>query len=84
MDRLTVVMELTAPKRIRPLADVNACWEYESSDYPDLIRVTMENGHVVTYRRDIQQPGFMNVMELLSRLPVKPGYSGKHEKGRDL
>jgi hypothetical protein len=81
---LSFVMEIKPTRRISPLADVSPTWEYDSSDYPDLIRVAMDNGHVVTYRREIAQPGFTNVMELLGRLPVTEGYAGKHEKNRSL
>lgn len=43
-------------KQIKPLPQSAPIWEYETSDYPDLLKVPMENGHVVTYRREIEQP----------------------------
>lgn len=42
---------------IKPLnPSLAAIWEHEDSDYPDLIKVPMEGGKVITYRREIQQP----------------------------
>ena len=42
--------------QIKPLPQSAPIWEYETSDYPDLPKVPMENGHVITYRREIEQP----------------------------
>lgn len=42
--------------QIKPLPQSAPIWEYETSDYPDLLKVPMENGHVITYRREIEQP----------------------------
>ena len=44
-------------KQIRPLNNVVApIWLYQSSDYPDEIKVPMEDGSVETYIRLIRQP----------------------------
>lgn len=42
--------------RKRPLANVVAIWEREDGIYPDVIRVNMEGGQVVTYRIDVTMP----------------------------
>lgn len=43
--------------QIRPLANTGApIWDYMSSDYPDRIKMPMEDGHVITYVREIEQP----------------------------
>lgn len=43
--------------QVRPLnRTVAPVWEREASDYPDLIKVPMEDGKVISYRREIQQP----------------------------
>ena len=31
-------------------------WEHDWSDYPDRVRVSMENGKVIDYVREIKQP----------------------------
>ena len=87
MDGLMVLLEMKQPTRIRPLAPVHAEWEYESSTYPDFVKLTMENGKTVVYRREIPQPGFVNAMEILDRIDgyrFDGGYTGKHEKSRSL
>ena len=77
--------------RIRPLADVSPVWERECSTYPDLIRIPMSDGKIVTYRQDITQPhpAFKSLMESLEKLPVypsdeTPGYKAKHTKKPNL
>ena len=50
-----------------------AFWEQGSiSEYPDVIKVPM-NGHVVTYRLDVQQPHpqFLKVMEAIRNPPAE-------------
>lgn len=42
--------------QINPLPMVCPMFEHPWSDYPDKIRVSMENGKVIDYRREIQQP----------------------------
>ena len=43
--------------QIRPLANSGApIWDYMSSDYPDRIKMPMEDGRVITYWREIEQP----------------------------
>lgn len=43
--------------QIKPLNNIVApIWEHGFSDYPDMIKVPMEDGKVITYRREITQP----------------------------
>lgn len=39
-----------------PLPMVLPIWEHEWSVYPDVVRVSMENGKVIDYRCEIKQP----------------------------
>ena len=44
-------------EQIKPLnQSIAAVWEYDFSDYPDLLRIPMEDGQVVSYRKEIRQP----------------------------
>lgn len=77
-------------KQIKPLGSGAPIWEYESSDYPDLLKMPMEDGHVVTYRREIEQPEprVMKSIELIANMNrlirenTYGGYKAKHKKGR--
>ena len=43
--------------QIKPLnPQVAGVWEHARSDYPDLIKIPMKDGKVITYRREIEQP----------------------------
>jgi len=60
-------------KRVKPLIAVGAVWRRTSPNrYPDLLRVPMEDGHVVTYRLEIQQPHpcFSPALEFIQNLPL--------------
>lgn len=54
--------------RVMPLADVNAIYEREMSRYPDRIRVAMEDGRVITYRLDMDDPAKQALRESLTIL----------------
>ena len=51
---------MSEAKEIRHIKPLNPriafSHEYESSDYPDILRIPMEDGKVITYRREIEQP----------------------------
>lgn len=69
----------------RPLVPVRAIWEKNSiSKYPETIRVPMEDGHVISYRIDVEQPHpcFLEAMDLI-RSMKEGGYQYK-EKHRIL
>ena len=62
-----------------PLVPVKAIWEKDSiSKYPETIRVPMDDGHVVNYRIDIEQPhpSFVKAIDMIKR--------GYPKKSRDL
>ena len=67
---------------IKPLNNsVAPIWEHDTSDYPDVIKVPMEDSHVITYRRVIEQPhpSFVKAIGNI-RTGYKYGYVGKHVK----
>lgn len=69
--------------QIKPLAGSGApIWEHDSSDYPDLLKVPMEDGHVITYRREIQQPDprVMKSIDLIRLMKNNTYGGGKHAK----
>jgi hypothetical protein len=71
--------------QIKPLANSAApIWEHGSSDYPDLIKVAMEDGHVITYRREVEHPHpqCLKSIELI-RIMKNHTYGGKHAKRKD-
>ena len=70
-------------KRVEPLADVVPVYERELSTYPDAVRLTMEDGKVITYRIDIQQPApaFTSALETVRKWNQQDvGYQAKHAK----
>lgn len=72
-------------KQIKPLDHrVAAIWEHEWSDYPDLIKVPMEGGKVISYRREIEQPHpqCLKTLEII-RLMKEHTYGGTKQKPAD-
>ena len=63
--------------RILPLPKVTWIWQHDFSKYPDIVRVPMSDGKVITYRIDIEQPHpkFTAAMDSLERMVV--GYHTK-------
>ena len=53
-------------KNIGPLSNVKALWDHDLGGYPERIRLAMEDGHIVTYLLDVQQPA-PNAQELIPR-----------------
>ena len=70
--------------RIMPLPKVTGFWNHEWSDYPDVLRVPMSDGQVVTYERKIEQPHpkCMKTVELIRMMNdcTYGGYKAKHGK----
>jgi hypothetical protein len=56
--------------QINPLAAVTPVRDRESSEYPDRIRVAMEDGKVLTYVMEVEQPhpSFVEAIDCLNRL----------------
>ena len=77
---MTDVMELRT-RQIKPLGTGAPIWESDTSDYPDVIKMPMQDGRVITYRRDLSQqdPRLLKSMELI-RLMNKHVYGGRKEK----
>ena len=73
-----------AIKQIKPLAPGGApIWEYDTSDYPDVLKVPMEDGHVITYRREVNQPE-PRVLKCVDLIRIMNGhtYGGNKRKNR--
>ena len=71
-------------EQIKPINHIVApIWERDSSDYPDLIKVPMEDSKVITYRREIEQPHpqCMKAVDLIRKMAESEhGYKPRHEK----
>lgn len=80
--------ELIKVEHIEPLSNcVAPFWRRDSSDYPDEIKVPMEDGSVETYIRLVQQPlpQCLKAVELCRKmLNELSGYKPKHGKGDGL
>ena len=73
--------------QIKPLGTGAPIWECDGSDYPDILKMPMEDGNVITYRREIEQPHpqCLKAVELIRMMKDNTfgGYKGKHtKKGR--
>ena len=69
----------------KPLVAVTAIWEKDSkSDYPETVRIPMDDGRVITYRLDVEQPHpcFLNAIEILNGWPKGSyKYRGRKKAG---
>lgn len=76
--------------QIKPLGTGAPIWEHDSSDYPDLLKMPMEDGQVITYRREIRQPEprvtrscqLIRDMGRLIRENTYGGHAGGYKKSR--
>ena len=76
--------------QIKPLnGSIAGIWDYESSDYPDRVKIPMNDGTVVTYTRVIEQPHplCLKATELCRKMNEniegyrpKPGRKGKRHE----
>ena len=75
--------EIVKAEQIRPLGNVAPIWDYDTSDYPDRIKVPMQDGHVVSYVREIEQP-HPKCLKTIDMIRIMKGHtfggSGKHAK----
>ena len=62
--------------RVLPLPKVTGIWRHDSSRYPEVIKVPMSDGKVVTYHIDVEMP-HPQLMAALENIRKMEGY--KHE-----
>jgi len=77
------VSELIKTAQIKPLNHaVAGIWDYDSSDYPDRVKIPMEDGQVISYIREIEQPHpkCLKSIELIKILKGCTYGGGKHAK----
>lgn len=75
--------EAVKAEQVRPLGNVAPIWDYDTSDYPDRIKVPMQDGHVVSYVREIEQPHpkCMKTIDIIRVMnDCTYGYQPKHTK----
>lgn len=68
--------------RIMPEQIMHPRYETEYSEYPDTLQVVMKNGHVRTYRLEVEQPHpqCMKAVDLIQLMQdnIYGGYKPKH------
>lgn len=75
-------------EKIRHINPLNRCVtpgrDRDGSDYPDTVKVPMEDGNVITYRRVIEQPHpqCLKTIEII-RIMAKHTYGGTKKKPAD-
>ena len=78
------IMEREETIKVKPLSPVAAIWERDISIYPDIIKIPMEDGHVITYRMEVQQPApqVIKTLELIRIMNhcAYGGYKGKRRR----
>ena len=63
-------------KQHKPLtADVIYIYDTGSSEYPETVKILMNDGRYMTYRLEVKQPGFVKAMENIRNMVV--GYETK-------
>ena len=75
--------EAVKAEQVRPLGNVAPIWDYDTSDYPDRIKVPIQDGHVVSYVREIEQPHpkCMKTIDIIRVMnDCTYGYQPKHTK----
>lgn len=79
------------PDKVKPLIDVTPQWDHDTSIYPDIIRIPMEDGKVIDYRMDTGQPhpSFIDCMNIVRKwhdqdIMVGYQYKPRHEKKPNL
>jgi len=77
------VSEVVKAEQIKPLGQGVPVWDYDTSDYPDRVMMPMEDGHVITYVRLIEQP-HPKCLKTIDMIRIMNGHtfggSGKHAK----
>ena len=75
-------MESMKSEKSSPLIPVRSIWEKDSlSKYPETIRIPMDDGHVISYRLDVEQPHpcFLQAMDLIKSMK-QGGYQHKEKR----
>lgn len=60
--------------RVLPLPKVTGIWRHDSSKYPEIIRVPMSDGRIITYHIDVEMP-HPQLMAALENIKRMEGYS---------
>ena len=70
-------------ERKKPLAEVIYIYDGEWSEYPETVRLTMNDGHVMTYKLEVKQPEprLTGLLDKFGEACCVGGYKYK-EKGR--
>ena len=75
-------MEDMSARRVAPLVPVRAIWDKDSiSKYPETIKIPMEDGHVISYRLDVEQPhpAFLETLKIIDSMK-EGGYQHKEKR----
>lgn len=72
--------------RIMPMPVVHPVWEHDDSEYPEVVKVSMANGKIRTYRLETEQPAPQIVdsqqIARMFRENTYGGYKARHGKSR--
>lgn len=60
--------------RVLPLPKVTGIWRHDSSKYPEIIRVPMSDGRIISYHIDVEMP-HPQLMAALENIKRMEGYS---------
>lgn len=60
--------------RVLPLPKVTGIWRHDSSKYPEIIKVPMSDGRIITYHIDVEMP-HPQLMAALENIKRMEGYS---------
>ena len=63
--------------QVLPLPKVKGYWQHSCSKYPDVIKVPMSDGKVVTYHIHIEQPR-PEVLAAIENIRKLEGYTHEH------
>ena len=69
--------------RVLPLPKVTGIWRHEFSRYPDMVKVPMSDGRVISYVIDVDQPApvLRDSLERFHKMCI--GYQAEKEKPAD-
>ena len=77
-------MFIRRSQRFRPrmLPKASACFDHETSRYPDHIRVSFDDGRTVVYdiRQEMPAPQVLRTVELIRKMASESGYIYKEAR----